>query len=109
MNYKATGSITLTEGAHLLEALQRKDSDIKGRPRLHGFDISLKNEEAEVYINSYDDVEFNLDIATTDFDVLKKYMDIVKNSCEELECQYDITYSNSEEDFMKDTIYAKSE
>ena len=108
MDYLASGTIH-KEGKHLLKALQKLAPEIKGRPRLFGFDISFEDEEVEIYINSYDDLEFNIEISTSDFSVLVKYMEIVKKACEKLKCQYDITYSNSEEDFMYDTLYSKSE
>lgn len=98
MNYIATGTIKNVDGELLFNKLKVSITDLKGKARVFGYDIELENDLLEFYINTYDEVEYQIDISSSDLEVLLRTKELVQRSLVDMNVMFDICYRIEDED-----------
>ena len=106
--YRCLGSLENVISSELHEKIKILFPNIKGRPRLFGYDIELESEELEFYINTIDEKEYKIDISTKNEENLLAILNSLKQKLIELEGEFDLVYFKEDDDgnqISKDLIY----
>jgi len=62
MRYRIGGNISNVTPGDLVNCLKLIFTNVKHRPRVFGYDIEFSNEQLELFISTFDEEEYNIDI-----------------------------------------------
>ena len=98
MYYRALGGIKNIESTEVHQRLKAVIPAIKGRSRLFGYDIEYEGKDLEFFINTYDEIEYYIDISSPYLDKLLPILNGLTNLLIDLNACFDIIYFMEEED-----------
>lgn len=91
--YRIVGSILNVIPEKLISVLEVKYPDLKSHPRVFGFDIELNNKYFELFINSFDDSEYHIDISFNEKEnILINFLNELKQTLLKLDVPFELTY-----------------
>jgi len=90
--YRCLGSIKSINAEILHNGIKGFVPNIKGRPRLFGYDIELESEELTFYINTYDEKEYKVDISTIGKEKLFLLLEPLKELLIKSNSKFDLIY-----------------
>ncbi|MEO1054107.1 MAG: hypothetical protein AAFX87_25945 [Bacteroidota bacterium] len=99
MPYRVGGNISKVDPMDLVNSLKNVFSDIKYKARVFGYDIELNREDLELYINTYNEDEYNVDITlNTNEKELLALLEKIKNALLNLNIPFDLGYYFEDDD-----------
>ncbi len=90
--YRCLGSIKSVNPEILHKGIKNFVPNIKGRPRIFGYDIELESEELTFYINTYDEKEYKIDISATGKEKLFLILEPLKELLIKSNSKFDLIY-----------------
>ncbi len=97
--FRVGGTVTNILPEKLVASLSDQFSQLKGRPRIFGYDIELVEDQFELYINTLDEIEYQIQINFIGIESdLKLLLEKVKISLLNLDLQFDLVYYEEDED-----------
>jgi hypothetical protein len=97
--YRIVGEIKNIPAEQLAKSLERLYPNITYRPRVIGYDIELEEKNIELFISSYNEEEYNIDITFIAQKVeLLDFLERLKKQLLALDVYFDLTYFEENED-----------
>ncbi len=94
MRYRIGGTVLDIEPQVLVKTLLRSYPDLKGRPRIFGYDIKLERDELELHLNTLDEKEYFLEMTFYKSETeLLLMLENLKSSFLSLDLKFDIWYN----------------
>ncbi len=106
--YRCLGCIKNVTSNDLHNEITNILPNVKGRPRLFGYDIEFESDDFSLYINTYDEKEYQLDISMENKDNLFYLLDLLKKALLKLNTIFDLVYfieNENDEQISDDCIY----
>lgn len=96
--YRCLGGIKNVNSEELHHEMINIIPDIKGRPRLFGYDIEFDDGNFSFYINTYDEKEYQIDICVPDEAFLFHLLHSLKEALIKLQAVFNLVYFIENED-----------
>ncbi len=111
--YRIVGEIKDVPAESLAKELEKIYPNIAYRPRIIGYDIELVEGNIELFISSYNEKEYNVDIAlTADQEELIVFLETLKKQLLTLGVYFDLLYFEEDEEgeqTSKDYLFWRTE
>lgn len=106
--YRCLGGLRNVISKELHKEIETIVPEIKGRPRLLGYDIEYEGVDCEFYINTYDEEYYQIDISMNKQGDFLSLLKDLRNILIKLECTFDLVYFQEDDEggqISKDIIF----